>query len=90
MISLFISFYRRRRKKRKTKTIFEIYEPSELEMRHFTDQDNEIRNTDIPERMQLRHFRVSAPEEEEELDREAEWIFGRFTKPTISQQDSYR
>ena len=35
-----------------------MYEPAELEMRHFTEQDNEIRNTDIPERMQLRNFPV--------------------------------
>ena len=35
-----------------------MYEPAELEMRHFTEQDNEIRNMDIPERMQLRNFPV--------------------------------
>ena len=47
-----------KKKKGKRKTIFEMYEPAELEMRHFTEQDNEIRNTDIPERMQLRGFPV--------------------------------
>ena len=47
---------RKRRKNRKQKTIFEMFEPAELEKRHFTEQDNEIRNTDIPERMQLRNF----------------------------------
>ena len=47
-----------KKKKGKRKTIFEMYEPAELEMRHFTEQDNEIRNTDIPERMQLRNFPV--------------------------------
>ena len=48
------------RKKKQTKTIFEIYEPGELERGHFTKQDNEIRNIDVPERMQLRsnnHFK---------------------------------
>ena len=57
--------------------IFELYEPKELELRHFTDLDNEIRTTDMPERMQLRSTPVTSVPEgaEEELDREAEWIF---------------
>ena len=76
---------KRRRKKRRTKTIFEMYEPSELEVRHFTDQDNEIRNTDIPERMQLRNFPVTVPDDpDEEFVREAEWIFDRFTQVSYS------
>lgn len=36
------------------RSIFEIYEPSELESSHLTDQDNEIRSTDLPERFQVR------------------------------------
>ncbi len=36
------------KKKREVKTIFDAYEPDELERRHYTDKDNEIRNTDIP------------------------------------------
>lgn len=81
----------KKKKKKRAKTIFELYEPSELEMRHFTDHDNEIRNTDIPERMQLRNFPVTKPDEadQEELDHEAEWIFNRFTKATVSKQDLY-
>ena len=39
------------------KSIFEIYEPSELESSHMTDQDNEIRSTDMPERFQVRGHR---------------------------------
>lgn len=35
------------------RSIFEIYEPSELESSHMTDQDNEIRTTDMPERFQV-------------------------------------
>ena len=38
------------------KSIFEIYEPSELESSHMTDQDNEIRTTDMPERFQVCEF----------------------------------
>lgn len=36
------------------KSIFDLYEPSELESSHMTDQDNEIRTTDMPERFQVR------------------------------------
>ena len=35
------------------KSIFELYEPIELETSHMTDQDNEIRSTDMPERFQV-------------------------------------
>ncbi|XP_044731246.1 transcription elongation factor SPT6 isoform X2 [Chrysoperla carnea] len=76
------------RKKPTKKSIFEIYEPSELKRGHFTDLDNEIRNTDIPERMQLRDIPVTpVPEGSNELEEEAEWIYKHaFTKPTISTQ----
>ena len=51
----------------------------------------QIRNTDIPERMQLRDFPVTAvPEGSDELDEEAEWIYKQaFCKPTISSQDGH-
>lgn len=38
------------------RSIFEMYEPSELESSHLTDQDNEIRATDLPERFQVRNY----------------------------------
>ncbi|XP_037932436.1 transcription elongation factor SPT6 [Teleopsis dalmanni] len=77
------------RKKVTKKTIFDIYEPSELKRGHFTDLDNEIRKADLPERMQLRNVPVtSVPEGSTELDDEAEWIYKQaFCKPTVSQQD---
>merc|ERR1712126_758190 len=52
---------RKRDKKRKktAKTIFDIFDPHDLAMGHYTDQDHEIRNTDIPERMQLRQVPVT-------------------------------
>ena len=77
---------RRKRGSRKAKNIFEMYEPSELEARNFTDKDNEIRNSDIPERMQLRNPPVSHPENDDEIIKEAEWIFDRLTK-VISQKN---
>lgn len=63
-----------------------MYEPSELERGHFTDKDNEIRATDIPERFQLRNIPITAAEDGE-LDEEAEWIYKHaFAAPTISSQ----
>uniref|UniRef100_A0A4D5R9G5 Transcription elongation factor SPT6 n=1 Tax=Scolopendra viridis TaxID=118503 RepID=A0A4D5R9G5_SCOVI len=75
------------RKKSTKKSIFEVYEPSELERGHFTDKDNEIRVTDIPERFQLRGEPVTGAEEDE-LREEAEWIYKfAFCTPAISTQD---
>lgn len=77
------------RKKPTRKSIFEIYEPSELKRGHFTDFDNKVRNTDIPERMQLREIPVTpVPEGSDELSEEAEWIYKQaFCKPTTSNQE---
>lgn len=79
------------RKKTSKKTIFDIFEPSELKRGHFTDLDNEIRKADVPERMQLRDVPISpVSESSTELDEEAEWIYKHaFCKPPISSQESY-
>ncbi|XP_072099804.1 transcription elongation factor SPT6 [Mobula birostris] len=70
------------------RSIFEIYEPSELESSHLTDQDNEIRVTDMPERFQLRAIPVK-PCEDDELEEESEWIYrNAFSTPTVSLQES--
>ncbi|XP_046876108.1 transcription elongation factor SPT6 isoform X1 [Hypomesus transpacificus] len=70
------------------RSIFEIYEPSELESSHMTDQDNEIRSTDMPERFQLRSMPVK-PAEDDELEMEAEWVYRHaFSTLTISMQES--
>lgn len=88
------TYYRRRpkkqqRKKTTKKSIFEVYEPSELKRGFFTDIDNDIRNIDIPERMQLRDNKITpVAEDSTELDEEAEWIYKQvFQKPTISRQE---
>ncbi len=83
---------RRGKRKKPARTIFEMYEPHELALRHFTDQDNEIRNTDVPERMQLRDPPVtSVPDGSDELEQEAEWIYQHyFLKPTLSRQMEHR
>lgn len=79
------------KRKSTRKSIFEVYEPSELIRGHFTDVDNEIRITDIPERMQLRVVPIiPTVEGSDELDLEAEWIYKQaFCQPTISIQDSH-
>lgn len=48
----------------------------------------QIRNNDIPERMQLREVPVTpVPEGSDELDDEADWIYKQaFCKPTITTQ----
>uniref|UniRef100_A0A2M3YZ36 Transcription elongation factor SPT6 n=1 Tax=Anopheles braziliensis TaxID=58242 RepID=A0A2M3YZ36_9DIPT len=76
------------RKRTLKKSIFEIYEPSELKRGHFTDLDNEIRRLDMPERMQLRDVPVTGvPEGMMELEEEAEWIYKQaFCKPHVSDQ----
>ena len=80
-----------KKKKKSKKTIFDIFDPNDLALGHYTDQDHEIRITDIPERMQLRAVPVTAvPEDSDELDREAEWIYKYgFTQPTLTTQKDY-
>ncbi|XP_055642141.1 transcription elongation factor SPT6 isoform X2 [Toxorhynchites rutilus septentrionalis] len=79
------------RKRTSKKTIFDIFEPSELKRGHFTDLDNEIRKTDIPERMQLRDVPITpVAEGSNELEEEAEWIYQQaFCKPPVSNQENY-
>ncbi|XP_056634239.1 transcription elongation factor SPT6 [Diorhabda sublineata] len=79
------------RKKPTKKSIFEVYEPSELKRGFFTDLDNEIRNTDIPERMQIRDVPVTAvPDDSTELDDEAEWIYRQaFCNKSVSNVDAH-
>ncbi|UYV64588.1 SUPT6H [Cordylochernes scorpioides] len=75
------------RKKQTKKSIFDVYEPSELERGHFTDLDIKIKSTDIPERFQLRGFPVK-PAGDMQISNEAQWIYNMaFYIPTISQQD---
>uniref|UniRef100_A0A671S5H2 Transcription elongation factor SPT6-like n=1 Tax=Sinocyclocheilus anshuiensis TaxID=1608454 RepID=A0A671S5H2_9TELE len=68
------------------RSIFEIYEPSELESSHMTDQDNEIRSTDMPERFQLRAIPVKPAifESTDYLDRGTTTNFSRKGPSTIA------
>ena len=63
-----------------------MYEPSELERGHFTDKDQEIRITDLPEQFLQRTYPVVA-REAPELEQEAKWIYQQaFVTRTISKQ----
>ncbi|RUS83311.1 hypothetical protein EGW08_008933 [Elysia chlorotica] len=74
------------RKKAAKKSIFDVFEPSELERGHFTDKDNAIRAADFPERFQLRRVPVTEADDAE-LEEEADWIYKQaFATSCISQQ----
>lgn len=45
---------RGRVRKAKKTSIYDVYEPSELERGYFTEKDAEIRVTDMPERFQVK------------------------------------
>ncbi len=75
--------------KKKKSTIYDVYEPSELERGHFLERDGEIRVTDKPERFQTRPIPVQPPEDDGELEEEAEWVYEQaFVKMPISKQVS--
>ncbi|XP_067032168.1 transcription elongation factor SPT6-like [Acropora muricata] len=77
---------RRPKKKSTKKSIYEVFEPSELEKGMLTAKDNEVRTADVPERFQVRDFPVKSSEEGE-LDDEADWIYRHaFLETPISQQ----
>ena len=62
------------------------YEPEALSRAFMTEQDSVIRNTDMPERFQLRQTPLKNTEEGE-LEEEAEWIYKQaFNTPPVSTQ----
>lgn len=76
------------RKKTTRKSIFDVFEPSELKKGHLTDEDNKIKTTDSPERFQLRTVPVTEAEDDE-INDEAQWIFKyAFTDLTLSNQSA--
>ncbi|UYV64595.1 SUPT6H, partial [Cordylochernes scorpioides] len=68
-------------------TIYDIYEPSDIERNYFTDLDQRIKLLDVPERFQIRDYPVR-PAGNTQILNEARWIYMMaFTRPTLSQQD---
>lgn len=58
---------------KESKDIEDVFEPAEVEERMFTDKDEKIRRTDIPERYQIIEPRLRDPTSGE-LDSEAPWV----------------
>ncbi|RCI00227.1 Transcription elongation factor spt6, partial [Rhizopus stolonifer] len=64
-------------KKDREPQLADIFEPSELSERMMTEQDDEIRLRDVPERLQMRyegHKKTFEPASHEEIQEEAIWI----------------
>ncbi|XP_019848744.1 PREDICTED: transcription elongation factor SPT6-like [Amphimedon queenslandica] len=77
---------KKRKKKSKNRSIYDVYEPSELERSHLTDQDKIIRITDVPERYQTRAIPVRSSDEGE-LQLESDWVYHQaFCSPPVSNQ----
>lgn len=82
---------RRKAKKARSKqagaSMYEVFDPSELERGFHTERDQDIRLMDQPERFQLRAIPVRQCEHAE-TEEETEWIFRQgFLKMPISQQE---
>ena len=81
-----------REKSSKEKSIFEIYEPDDLQKGYYTEKDKEIRLQDVPERFQTRRIPVQSAgtmeqADAQELQNEARWIINQaFSTQTISKQ----
>lgn len=65
---------KKKKKRTSRKSIFELYEPAELERSHLTSLDNDIRNNDLPERFQLRTVPITQCSENE-IRMESAWIY---------------
>lgn len=83
----------RRRQKKEIKTasrdvLYEIFDASDLERKFYCPEDEKIRRTDVPERMQLRKIPIrklnakseTYNEDLLELEKEAKWIFSNAFK----------
>jgi transcription elongation factor SPT6 len=90
--------YSRAAKKRQTKRrmkalhkIEDIFEPLELEKNLMTEYDQQIRIEDKPERFMMRTVPVTAEPDENELEREADWIYNHafLTNSFVSNRELF-
>ena len=73
--------------KKERRSIYDNYEPTELEKSHMTEGDKEIREADVPERFLLRPTKVKVTEDETEIEEEADWIYTQaFNTNTLTSQ----
>lgn len=79
---------RKGRRRAGRKSIFDIYEPSELEKGHLTENDRKIRDEDVPERFMTRPTPLRETTDEPEIEEEAEWIYSMaFNENTLTCQN---
>ncbi|KAJ2100919.1 Transcription elongation factor spt6 [Coemansia sp. S100] len=67
----------------RNKTLADVFEPAELEAKMMTQADDDIRTTDIPERIQMRaagHAESLRPLSDDEVGEEATWIVSQLHK----------
>ncbi|KAJ2333939.1 Transcription elongation factor spt6, partial [Coemansia sp. RSA 2671] len=63
------------------KTLADVFEPAELEAKMMTQLDDDIRTTDIPERIQMRaagHSESLRALSDDDINEEATWIIGKL------------
>ncbi|KAJ2158205.1 Transcription elongation factor spt6 [Coemansia sp. RSA 552] len=81
-----------RREAPEAKTLAEVFEPAELEAKMMTQRDEDIRTTDIPERMQMRAEGSGAEQQrpltEEEIEEETTWVVRQVHRQLMQHQDS--
>ncbi|KAJ1990625.1 Transcription elongation factor spt6 [Coemansia spiralis] len=75
----------------KEKMLADVFEPAELEAKMMTQRDEDIRTTDIPERMQMRITGTEAlrPLTEDEIEEETTWVV-RQLHSWLTRQESIR
>ncbi|KAJ2633826.1 Transcription elongation factor spt6 [Coemansia sp. RSA 1290] len=73
------------------KALEDVFEPAELEAKMMTQRDEEIRTTDIPERMQMRAASsdMLRPLSEEEIEEETTWVM-RQLNVRLARQEAQR
>ncbi|KAJ2798031.1 Transcription elongation factor spt6, partial [Coemansia guatemalensis] len=75
----------------KEKTLADVFEPAELEAKMMTQRDEDIRTTDIPERMQMRATGAESlrPLTEDEIEEETTWVV-RQLHAWLTRQEALR
>ncbi|KAJ2124133.1 Transcription elongation factor spt6 [Coemansia sp. RSA 720] len=73
------------------KTLADVFEPAELEAKMMTQRDEDIRTTDVPERMQMRATGAESlrPLSEDEIEEETTWVM-RQLHSWLTRQEARR
>ncbi|KAJ1793034.1 Transcription elongation factor spt6 [Coemansia sp. RSA 2167] len=73
------------------KTLADVFEPAELEAKMMTQRDEDIRTSDVPERMQMRATGAESlrPLSEDEIEEETTWVM-RQLHSWLTRQEARR